>query len=27
LSVLASAGHDRALLDLGVRYADVIGMA
>jgi amidase len=27
LSVLASPGHDRALLDLGVRYADVIGMA
>ena len=27
LSVLASAGHDRALLDLGVRHADVIGMA
>jgi amidase len=27
LSVLTSAGHDRALLDLGVRYADVIGMA
>ena len=27
LSVLASPGHDRALLDLGVRYADVIGRA
>jgi amidase len=27
LSVLASAGHDRALLGLGVRHADVIGMA
>jgi amidase len=27
LSVLASPGHDRALLDLGVRYADAIGMA
>jgi amidase len=27
LSVLAWPGHDRALLDLGVRYADVIGMA
>jgi amidase len=27
LSVLASPGHDRALLDLGVRYADLIGMA
>jgi amidase len=27
LSVLASAGHDRALLDLGVRHADAIGMA
>ncbi len=27
LSVLALRGHDRALLDLGVRYADVIGTA
>jgi amidase len=27
LSVLASPGHDRALLDLGARYADAIGMA
>jgi len=27
LSVLASPGHDRALLDLGVRHADAIGMA
>jgi amidase len=27
LSVLASAGHDRALLDLGVRHADAIGIA
>jgi amidase len=26
LSVLASPGHDRALLDLGVRYADLIGI-
>jgi amidase len=27
LSVLASPGHDRALFDLGVRYADAIGTA
>jgi amidase len=27
LSVLASPRHDRALLDLGVRYADGIGAA
>ena len=27
LSVLASPGHDRALLDLGVRHAAAIGMA
>jgi amidase len=27
LSVLASPGHDRALLDFGVRHADVIGSA